>query len=163
MMRAYLSGGMEYASDEGRSWREEMETWLGTTLGWEVFNPNRNSDELLARLTPDVPFRALKSLDPERYLAIVREIVALDSREVAEGSDCVICLWDEGAARGAGTKGELTIARHFGKPVYLVTRIPFEEIPGWVLGCVTDRFESFEKLKESLESKEEGRRKKARD
>ena len=39
-----------------------------------------------------------------------------------KGSDCVICLWDEGAARGAGTKGELTIARYFGKPVYLVTR-----------------------------------------
>ena len=72
-MRAYLSGGMEYVNDEGRSWREEMEEWLASVLGWEVFNPNRNSDELLARLTPDVPFRTLKSSDPERYLKIVQE------------------------------------------------------------------------------------------
>lgn len=149
-MRAYLSGGMEYVTDEGRSWREEMEEWLAVTLGWESFNPNRNSDELLARLTPDVPFRTLKTTDPDRYMRIVQEIVAVDSHEVAEGSDCVICLWDEGAARGAGTKGELTIARYFRKPVYLVTTIPFEEIPGWVLGCTTQRFASFTELKAFL-------------
>ena len=159
-MRAYLSGGMEYVNDEGRSWREEMEEWLASVLGWEVFNPNRNSDELLARLTPDVPFRTLKSSDPERYLQIVQEIVAVDSHEVAEGSDCVICLWDDGAARGAGTKGELTIARFFNKPVYLVTTMPFEEIPGWVLGCVSRRFGSFDELKRYLTDKEEGRGKK---
>ena len=58
-MRAYLSGGMEYVNGEGRSWREEMEEWLLSALGWECFNPNRNSDELLARRTPDVPFRTL--------------------------------------------------------------------------------------------------------
>lgn len=149
-MRAYLSGGMEYVTDEGRSWREEMEEWLTSALGWESFNPNRNSDELLARRTPDVPFRALKSADPARYQKIVEEIVAVDSHEVAEGSDCVICLWDEGAARGAGTKGELTIARYFNKPVYLVTTMRYEELPGWVLGCTTKRFTSFEELKRFL-------------
>ena len=149
-MRAYLSGGMEYVTDEGRSWREEMEEWVASALGWEVFNPNRNSDELLARLAPDIPFRELKTADPDRYLKIVQEIVMADSREVAEGSDCVICLWDEGAARGAGTKGELTIARYFKKPVYLVTTMTYEEIPGWVLGCTTKRFISFEELKRDL-------------
>lgn len=149
-MRAYLSGGMEYADGEGRSWRDEMERWLADTLGWETFNPNRESDHLLAVRTPSTPFRMLKTADPERYREIVREIVAIDSRAVAEGSDCVICLWDEGAARGAGTKGELTLARYFNKPVYLVTRIPFEDIPGWVLGCVTHTFGSFEDLKRFL-------------
>jgi hypothetical protein len=158
-MRAYLSGGMEYVTDEGRSWREEMEEWLASTLGWEVFNPNRNSDELLARLTPDMPFRDLKTADPDRYLKIVQEIVMADSREVAVGSDCVICLWDEGAARGAGTKGELTIARYFNKPVYVVTTIPFDQIPGWVLGCVTEQFASFAELKKYLERSEELRAK----
>ena len=149
-MRAYLSGGMEYVNDEGRSWREEMEEWLASALGWESFNPNRNSDALLARRTPDVPFRTLKSTDPARYQQIVEEIVAVDSHEVAEGSDRVICLWDDGAARGAGTKGELTIARYFNKPVYLVTTMPYEEIPAWVLGCTTKRFTSFDELKRYL-------------
>lgn len=149
-MRAYLSGGMEYVGDEGRSWREEMEEWLASALGWESFNPNRNSDLLLDRLTPDVPFRTLKTTDRARYQKIVEEIVALDSHEVAEGSDCVICLWDDGAARGAGTKGELTIARYFNKPVYLVTTMRYEEIPGWVLGCTTKQFTSFEELRSFL-------------
>jgi hypothetical protein len=76
----------------------------------------------------------------------------LDSKEIAECSDYVICYWDQGAQRGAGTKGELTIARYFNKPVYMVTRIPKVNIPGWVLGCVTEFFDSFEHLKEFLVS-----------
>jgi hypothetical protein len=48
--------------------------------------------------------------------------------------------------RGAGTKGEVTIAKHFGKPVYLVTSMRLEEIPGWVLACVTKIFSRFEDL-----------------
>jgi hypothetical protein len=64
----------------------------------------------------------------------------------------VICLWDEGAARGAGTKGELTMARFFGKPVYMVTAFPFADIPGWVLGCTTGIFPDFETLKRYLRS-----------
>ena len=48
--------------------------------------------------------------------------------------------------RGAGTKGELTMAKYFGKPVYLVTSIPYHDIPGWVLGCTTQLFSSFDEL-----------------
>jgi hypothetical protein len=149
-MRVYLSGGMEYAADEGRSWREDLELWLERELGWQAFNPNRESDRFLAALTPDIPFRSLKTADPARYLAIVGDIVDIDCREVAERADCVICYWDDGAMRGAGTKGELTIARYFKKPVYLVTTIPFAEIPGWVLGCTTKMFNDFEELKAFL-------------
>ena len=44
--RAYLSGGMEYATDEGRDWRSEMQSWLEGELGCTVFNPNVESDRL---------------------------------------------------------------------------------------------------------------------
>ena len=73
-----------------------------------------------------------------------------DCREIAERSDVVICYWDESAMRGAGTKGELTMARFFGKPVYMVTTLPHTEIPGWVLGCTTEFFPSFDQLKTFL-------------
>jgi len=151
-MRAYLSGGMEYAANEGRSWREDLELWLNSEMGWQTFNPNRESDRFLAARTPDTSFRSLKAVDPERFLKIVADIVELDCREVAERADCVICFWDEGAMRGAGTKGELTIARYFKKPVYLVTTIPFAEIPGWVLGCTTTMFRNFDELKAFLKN-----------
>ncbi len=149
-MRVYLSGGMEYATDEGRSWREDLELWLANELGWLSFNPNRESDRFLATHTPDTLFRTLKTSDRRRFLDLVTQIVDIDSNEVAERADCVICYWDEGAMRGAGTKGELTIARYFRKPVYLVTQTPFAEIPGWVLGCTTEMFGSFEDLKAFL-------------
>jgi hypothetical protein len=152
-MRVYLSGGMEYAADEGRSWREEMEAWLRKEFMAEVFNPNHESDRFLQMHYPDAHFRAWKHTRPERFREMVTRIVELDCREIADRSDVVICLWDASAAQGAGTKGELTMASYFRKPVYLVTRIPFAEIPGWVIGCTTQIFSSFEELKEFLKNR----------
>lgn len=148
--RVYLSGGMEYSPDEGKSWRQELQTWLQQNLGCEVFNPKIESDNFLATQYPSVDMRALKHADIVTYASIVAHLVELDCREIAGRSELVICYWDEAAMRGAGTKGELTIARHFGKPVYMVTSMPYNEIPGWVLGCTTMIFSSFDELKEFL-------------
>ncbi len=148
--RVYLSGGMEYAPGEGRDWREELQGWLERELGWEVFNPNRESDRTLAVLCPGRDMRALKRDDPPEYRRIVSALVDLDCREIAERSDAVLCYWDDGAVRGAGTKGELTMARFFRKPVYLVTAIPHADIPGWVLGCTTEFFPDFGELRRFL-------------
>ena len=152
-MRAYLSGGMEYADGEGVAWRKELQQWIEGSLGHQVFNPNVESRRIFQAEYPNLDFRALKSKDISRYQEIVRRLVDLDCREIAERSDYVVCYWDEGAAKGAGTKGELTMARFFGKPVYLVTSFPLQEIPGWVLGCVTKVFGSFEELKGFLSNR----------
>ena len=148
--RVYLSGGMEYADNEGRDWRHTLQAWIESELGWEVFNPNHESDIYFQTHHPSVDIRALKSTDPERYKSIIVTLVELDCREIAERSELVLCYWDESAMRGAGTKGELTIAKHFGKPVYMVTTIPLVEIPGWVLACTTRTFSSFPELQSFL-------------
>ena len=44
----YLSGGMEYAANEGRDWREMMQRFFEDELGWTVFNPNRESERFFA-------------------------------------------------------------------------------------------------------------------
>lgn len=144
--RVYLSGGMEYADNEGRDWRYTMQSWLEAELGWKVFNPNRESDTYFKTQHPSIDIRRLKSTDPERYKNIITPLVELDCAEIAERSDFVLCYWDDSAMRGAGTKGELTIARHFRKPVYMVTSISHAEIPGWVLACTTRIFPSFSDL-----------------
>jgi hypothetical protein len=149
-MNVYLSGGMEYASDEGRLWREEMELWLQRELGWTCFNPNHESERFLQLHSPGTDFRDLKRSDPKRFRELVRQIVAIDCRAVAEGSDLVICYWDESAKRGAGTKGEITVARYFNKPVYIVTSIAEADIPGWVLGCATEIFPGFDAVRKFL-------------
>jgi hypothetical protein len=143
---------MEYAADEGRGWREEIQIWIERELGGSVFNPNVESDRILRTLCPGEDFRRMKQHDPERYRQIVTQLVDLDCREIAERSDFLVCYWDAGAMRGAGTKGELTMAKYFGRPVYMVTDIPEHDIPGWVLGCTTRIFPSFDRLREFLKT-----------
>jgi hypothetical protein len=149
-MRVYLSGGMEYAVGEGVQWRKEMQDWLENRITHTVFNPNIESDKFFNARYPNVDFRELKVRDIAKYQEIVRHLVEIDCAEIAERSDYVICYWDDGAAKGAGTKGELTMAKYFNKPVYLVTSYPLQDIPGWVLGCATKTFANFETLKDFL-------------
>ena len=52
--------------------------------------------------------------------------------------------------RGAGTQGELTFAHRLGIPVYLICGMPVAEISGWLLGCATEVFESFEGFHEFM-------------
>jgi hypothetical protein len=146
-LRAYLSGGMEYADGEGARWRMEVQSWLESTLHHSVFNPNVESDRFFEQYYPSIDIRTLKSTDVGAYTEIVRKLVEIDCNEIASASDYVICYWDEGAARGAGTKGELTMAKFLGKPVFLVTAYPLPEIPGWVLACTTRTFKNFEELR----------------
>ena len=148
--RAYLSGGMEYATDEGRDWRSEMQSWLEGELGCTVFNPNVESDRLLGTEYRGIDFRELKKQDIARYRTIVERLVTIDCDEIALRTDFVVVYWDDSAQRGAGTKGELTMAHFFKKPVYMVTAVPLDAIPGWVLGCVSRVFGDFGSLKEFL-------------
>ncbi len=148
--RVYLSGGMEYAIGEGADWRNQLQGWLETNLNHSVFNPNIESTLFFASKYPGIDFRQMKLDNIEQYRKIVCQLVDIDCKEIAERSDYVICYWDESAAKGAGTKGELTMARYFKKPVYLVTSFPMHEIPGWVLGCTTSTFPSFQKLQSFL-------------
>jgi hypothetical protein len=149
-MRVYLSGGMEYADGEGVNWRKEMQEWLETTLNHSVFNPNVESDMFFNTRYPNIDFRLIKRTNLVLYQEIVRHLVDIDCKEIANHSDYLICYWDEGAAKGAGTKGELTMAKYFEKPVYLVTSFPHYDIPGWVLGCTMEIFPNFELLKQFL-------------
>ncbi|MFH0989764.1 MAG: hypothetical protein V1799_07095 [bacterium] len=149
-LKAYLSGGMEYAHREGMDWRKDIEIWLKKNLGHTVFNPNTESEKYLLKRKLKDEFRTLKTSDTMRFIRVVHRIVDLDSREIAAKSDYVICLWDEGAQRGAGTQGEVTIARFYKKPVYLVTEMSLTNIPGWVLGCTTKIFPSFTQLQNFL-------------
>jgi hypothetical protein len=149
-MRVYLSGGMEYADGEGAQWRTELQEWLEKELGHDVFNPNIESIRFFSSYYPSVDFRKLKFENIQLYQEIARSLVEIDCKEIAQRSDYIICYWDEGAAKGAGTKGELTMAKFFNKPIYLVTSIKLHDIPGWVLGCVTTILPDFKSLRQAL-------------
>ena len=150
VLRAYLSGGMEFAKGEGIDWRMEMDGWIREHLHHTVYNPNVESEAFLSKNLPGGRFRELKSENIEKYVALVRKLIDMDSHEIAERTDYVVCYWDESAQRGAGTKGEVTMARFTGKPVFMVTSMKLQDIPGWVLGCTQKVFDSFESLRTFL-------------
>ncbi|RCK77440.1 MAG: hypothetical protein IGBAC_1749 [Ignavibacteriae bacterium] len=141
---------MEYAYAEGVHWRKDIESWLKTHLGHETFNPNDESDKFFKNHYPNVNFREIKNHNIKLYKEIAEKLVEIDTNEIAKNSDYVICYWDDGAAKGAGTKGEITMAKYFNKPVYLVTSHSFSSIPGWVIGCATHIFNNFDELKNFL-------------
>ncbi len=155
-LNAYLSGGMEFAENNGANWRTEIQAWLKERLNHSCFNPVEASDDFLRSRYPGVDFRDAKLDNFGIHREIAREIVKLDSREIVLHSDYLICYYDESAQRGAGTKGELTVAALFEKPVFLVKAMPVSSIPSWVIGCTTELFDSFGQLRDFLEKKYSG-------
>ncbi len=148
-MLAFLCGGMEYAPDGGRHWREQMRLWLQDNLNHRVYDPTQEARRLLS----EEEMRNLpkwKSADPERYKKVMRVIINHDMDMMANQADYVLCFWDEAASRGGGTQAELTAAYRKGIPVYLVAGLAGEDISGWVLGCTDRVFSSFEELKSFL-------------
>ena len=151
-MRFYLAGAIEYAPDLGRAWRRELTAFL-RGLGHDVYDP---VDDELKSLTGEERrlFRGWKATDLPRYRVALRKIIDYDLDVVEHRSDAVIALWDQYAARGAGTQGELSVAYRRRKPVLLVAAMPATEISGWILGCATEVFPSFEALRAHLEDGE---------
>lgn len=152
-MRAYLSGGMEHARNSGSGWRSRLHKWIEEELGHEAFNPAVVSEQYLRKHYPGVNQKRLKQTDLKKFQRLVSSLMQLDCQEIADRTDYVICLWDDSAQKGAGTKGELTMAKYFGKPVYVVTEMRPVEIPGWILACSTRLFSNFYELKAFLKRK----------
>ena len=154
-MLAYLSGSIEYSPDYGKSWRADITPFL-RELGHSVYDPaldeKKNLDDTEVR-----EFRQWKAADLPRFQKTLRKIIAWDLDWIEHKSDYVICFWDEAAARGAGTQGELTYAHRLGIPVYLVLGMPQGKVSGWILGCATEVFENFSDLKAYLRSQHEAK------
>lgn len=152
-MRVYLSGGMEYANERIFVWRFEIEKWLMENLNHFVFNPVIETQKFLEENYPDIlNFRELKVTSPEKFTEIIRRIVEKDIEAVKQ-CDYIICFWDESAEKGAGTQGEITLAKFLNKPVFLVSKFEFSKIPSWIIGCVDKIFYDFEQLKDFLYKK----------
>jgi hypothetical protein len=152
-VRAYLSGGMEHARNFGSGWRLRLQKWIEVELGHKVFNPSIVSKQYLKKHFPGISQKRLKRTNLKEFQRLVSALMRLDCQEIANRTDYVVCLWDESAQKGAGTKGELTLAKYFGKPVYVVTAMRPAEIPGWILACTTRLFSDFDELTVFLKRK----------
>lgn len=141
--RAYLAGAMERAPDRGRAWRERLLPVL-KELDHVWFNPCE--EELVVSTEEErARFREWKAAGHERFVPLMQRIIDYDLAAL-ERSDYVVCYWDEHAQRSGGTPSEVTLARVWGKPVYLVRALERAEISSWVQGCATAAFGTLDEL-----------------
>ena len=147
-MQIYLCGAIEYSPDHGKAWRAEVTRFL-LELGHQVYDPALDEKK---DLTDEevLHFRGWKKTDLARFQHTIRKIIRYDLDWIEQRTDCIIAYWDEHAGKGAGSQGELTLAHRRGIPVYLVTKLPPEQISGWILGCAEQVFANFDELREYL-------------
>ena len=150
-MLFYLAGSIEYSPDLGKGWRAEI-TPLLESLGHQVYDPALDEMKNLTE-TEVAQFRSWKATDLDRFQQTIRKIIAYDLDLIEHRCDAMVCYWDQYAGRGAGTQGELTFAHRLGMPVYMICDVPVEQISGWLLGCATEVFSSFEEFNEFMNSK----------
>ncbi len=123
-----------------------MSSWLRSSRRHSSFDPSRESATLLRRYRrAGWRLRGAERTGGD-WESFFRIIVKRDIQAVRR-SDYVICLWNLSARRGAGTQGELTIARDADIPVFLVSRSAPKHLPGWVRGCIHRHFTGFPELK----------------
>ena len=142
---------MEYAKNDGADWREEMTLWLIENLNHSVVDPVVESRKLIKNNKEE--FRNWKQTDPKKYVEIIRLAIKTDLDAVVNKADYVICLWDENVFKGAGTHSEVTFAYYHGKPIYLVNKLPINDLSGWIMSCATEMVDDFESLKVILKNK----------
>ena len=148
-MKAYLSGPIENAENDGASWRQNMTLWLKDNLDHEVFNPVLETKNIIGHLNPSI-FRSMKKTDPIEYKNIIRKIIKLDLEAVINDSDYLIVKWDKSVLKGGGTHGEVTMAYWIKKPIFIVNSLPIDDMSSWIFSCSDFIFNDFKNLKKKL-------------
>ena len=148
-MKAYLSGPIENAENDGASWRQDMTLWLKDNLNHEVFNPVLETKNIIGHLNPSI-FRSMKKTNPIEYKNIIREIIKLDLEAVINDSDYLIVKWDKSVLKGGGTHGEVTMGYWIKKPIFIVNSLPIDDMSSWIFSCSDFIFNDFQSLKKKL-------------
>ena len=148
-MIAYLSGAMEFADDEGASWRNEITIWLNETINHQSINPVIESAKIVKENNAE-NYRSWKVADANKYARFIQLCIKNDLEIVREKADYLICLWDENVIKGAGTHAEITYAYDLKKPVYLINKLSPKDLSGWIMACSSEIFSNFDDLKDFL-------------
>mgnify|MGYP001401883629 FL=1 len=148
-MIAYLSGAMEFADDEGASWRNEITIWLKDTINHQSIDPVIESAKIVKENNAE-NYRSWKVADANKYARFIQLCIKNDLEIVREKADYLICLWDENVIKGAGTHAEITFAYDLKKPVYLINKLSPKDLSGWIMACSSEIFSNFDDLKDFL-------------
>ena len=76
-MKAYLSGPIENAENDGADWRISITNWLKNNLSHSVFNPV-DATQAITKGYPSDSFREMMKSNPEEYKKLIRKIIDVD-------------------------------------------------------------------------------------
>lgn len=147
----YLSGGMEFKKNLGSKWRE----WITERLAEQdifALDPVKLEATGVFGAPTQQRLSELKETPSKENMEIIRNIARdqffRKDIHAIQLADAIIVLYDKSAQLGAGTLSEAWEAFREGRPVYLMSDFPIEEIPVWLIGETTEIFYNFEDLLE---------------
>jgi len=142
----YLSGGMEYAKNLGAGWRIKCSE--------EIHSMGYVSIDITAL---DVAYTKThgsvtdSTYDELQIKSNIRhQFITTDLRLIIEDADAVIAYYDEAFKNGAGSFAECQCAYDNGKPLFIVSAFPKEQMPSWLKALSTKIFFDFEDLYDYL-------------
>ena len=143
----YLSGGMQFAENEGADWRRKVSVWL---KGQGYFPLDICA---LDSAYADKYGHFLRGInDDDSYLQrksnIRKHFIATDLNLIINDTDAIVILYDDSVRLGAGTISECQVAYSNDIPVFLVSAYEDweKEVPGWLQALSTKIFSNLEEL-----------------
>jgi nucleoside 2-deoxyribosyltransferase len=132
----YLAGSIMAAKDGGLAWRADITPHLNN-LGYTLFNPVYDQPRLTG-ISKDSLLSLQKTGKIDDYQKACNTVVDTDI-SILKKASIVVAKIDEGVLNGAGTFGELTVARMLGIPVFAWIDLPggINQVPAWAFGCIT--------------------------
>jgi hypothetical protein len=132
----YLAGSIMAAKDGGMAWRADITPHL-YSLGYRLFNPVFDQPRLTG-ISRDSLLSLQKVGKVDEYQKACSTVVDTDL-SILKKADIVVVKIDEGVLSGAGTFGELTVARMLNTPVFAWIDLPggISQVPAWAFGCLT--------------------------
>lgn len=149
----YLSGGMQFAQNQGANWRKDCAKKLKDLEYFPI--DIVELDKEYANKFGSVFYNYNDVITEEENIEFKsnfrKHYHEADCNLVKNDSDALIVLWDEAAQLGAGTHSEIHAAFENDIPVFLVTDFPRSKISGWLVSETTKIFTNFTDLYEYLE------------
>lgn len=141
----YLSGGMERAVDLGSQWRIQVSEEL-KHMGFMPLDITA-----LDKAYTAAHGKVIAGEDELHDKYNIRyQFIYTDLRLIIQNTDAVIAYYDEAFKNGAGSFAECQCAYDHGKPLFIVSAFPKEQMPSWLKALSTKIFFDFEDLYDYL-------------
>lgn len=140
--RVYLSGGIQFAEDNGASWRLMVSESL-KQMGYYPIDVLKYDGMFRDKYGSAYDYEAMKKLPHNEMKKAVRaHHIDPDMDLVAHNTDLLFVVYDEAAQKGCGTQAECQHAYNCGVPIVLVDHLHDGEISLWLQALSTVMFKS---------------------